>query len=188
MMVWKFCEQEIYSSPPNSSSQQTSSNDFVLLSLMYKNARDTLLHSSVSQFTDLQKTSNSAELHLPMAMVSLQEGPKELLSHTVPLTPRGRRARQEGTAWSESPCHEAGLRRAASIGAATAVRSAVTALVTAMTAPSHLGRAAHAQLQPRATGRPDGTGCMCGQVKGSKDLEEEMVEVIKVIQGENNMA
>lgn len=38
--------------------------------------------------------------------------------------PRGRRARQEGTAWSESPCHEAGLRRAASIGAATAVRSA----------------------------------------------------------------
>lgn len=64
VMVWKFCEQEIYSSPPNSSSQQTSSNDFVLLSLMYKNARDTLLHSSVSQFTDLQKTSNSAELHL----------------------------------------------------------------------------------------------------------------------------
>lgn len=63
MMVWKFCEQEIYSSPPNSSSQHTSSNDFVLLSLMYKNARDTLLHSSVSQFTDLQKTSNSAELH-----------------------------------------------------------------------------------------------------------------------------
>lgn len=53
-----------------------------------------------------------------------------------------------------------------------------------MTAPSHLGRAAHAQLQPRATGRPDGTGCMCGQVKGLKDLEEEMVEVIKVIQGE----
>lgn len=64
VMVWKFCEQEIYSSPPNSSSQHTSSNDFVLLSLMYKNARDTLLHSSVSQFTDLQKTSNSAELHL----------------------------------------------------------------------------------------------------------------------------
>lgn len=29
---------------------------------------------------------------------------------------------------------------------------------------------------------------MCGQVKGSKDVEEEMVEVIKVIQGENNMA
>lgn len=98
MMEWKFCEQEIYSSPPNSSLQHTSSNDFVLLSLMYKNARDTLLHSSVSQFTDLQKTSNSAELHLLMAMVSLQEGPKELLSHTVPLTPRGRRARQEGTA------------------------------------------------------------------------------------------
>ncbi|XP_040532176.1 vegetative cell wall protein gp1-like [Gallus gallus] len=90
--------------------------------------------------------------------------------------PRGRRARQEGTAWSESPCHEAGLRRAASIGAATAVRSAVTALVTAMTAPSRLGRAARAQLQPRATGRPDGTGCMCGQVKGSKDLKKEMVE------------
>lgn len=101
MMVWKFCEQEIYSSPPNSSSQHTSSNDFVLLSLMYKNARDTLLHSSVSQFTDLQKTSNSAELHRG------DEGP-------------GRRGRRE----SESPCHEAGLRRAASIGAATAVRSA----------------------------------------------------------------
>lgn len=55
MMEWMFCEQEIYSSPPNSSLQQTCSNGLVLLSFMYKKARDTLLHPSVSQFTEGRK-------------------------------------------------------------------------------------------------------------------------------------
>lgn len=55
VMEWMFCELEIYSSPLNSSLQQTCSNDLVLLSLMYKKPRDSLLHSSVSQFMDSQR-------------------------------------------------------------------------------------------------------------------------------------
>lgn len=55
VMEWMFCEQEIYSSPPNSSLQQTCSNGLVLLSFMYKKARDTLLHPSDSQFTERRK-------------------------------------------------------------------------------------------------------------------------------------
>lgn len=55
VMEWMFCELEIYSSPLNSSLQQTCSNDLVLLSLMYKKPRDSLLHPSVSQFTDSQR-------------------------------------------------------------------------------------------------------------------------------------
>lgn len=54
VMEWMFCELEICSSPLNSSLQQTCSNYLVLLSLMYKKARDSLLHPSVSQFMDSQ--------------------------------------------------------------------------------------------------------------------------------------
>lgn len=59
MMEWMFCELEIYSSPLNSSLQQTFINDLVLLSLMDKNAGDSLLHPSVSQFMDSQRGSQS---------------------------------------------------------------------------------------------------------------------------------
>lgn len=59
VMEWMFCELEIYSSPLNSSLQQTCINDLVLLSLMDKKARDSLLHPSVSQFMDSQRGSQS---------------------------------------------------------------------------------------------------------------------------------
>lgn len=59
MMEWMFCELEIYSSPLNSSLQQTCINDLVLLSLMDKNAGDSLRHPSVSQFMDSQRQSQS---------------------------------------------------------------------------------------------------------------------------------
>lgn len=54
-MEWMFCELEINSSPLNSSLQQTCTNDLVLLSVMYKKTRDSLLHPSFSQFMDSQK-------------------------------------------------------------------------------------------------------------------------------------
>ena len=59
MMEWMFCELEIYSSPLNSSLQQSCSNDLVLLPLMYKKARISLLYPSVSQFMDSQRAIQS---------------------------------------------------------------------------------------------------------------------------------
>lgn len=59
VMESMFCELEIYSSPLNSSLQQTYINDLVLLSLMYKKVRDSLLHASVSQFMDRRRGSQS---------------------------------------------------------------------------------------------------------------------------------
>lgn len=59
MMEWMFCELEIYSSPLNSSLQQTCINDLVLLSLMDKKAGESLLHPSASLFMDSQRGSQS---------------------------------------------------------------------------------------------------------------------------------
>lgn len=64
MMESTFCELEIESSPPNSSLQQTCSKDLVLLSLMYKWARESSAFFSFTVYEQPKGNSISAELHL----------------------------------------------------------------------------------------------------------------------------
>lgn len=91
-MEWMFCELEINSSPLNSSLQQICTSDLVLISLIYKKARDSLLHPSVSQFMDSQKGIQS-QLNCTLVKKNMRErvneytfAPKQLCSNLLTAT------------------------------------------------------------------------------------------------------
>ncbi|XP_021255412.1 uncharacterized protein LOC110400109 [Numida meleagris] len=82
-----------------------------------------------------------------------------------------------------------GRRRGSVRTGVAALRSAVTALVTAVTPPSHLGGQEAGLLAQSCSPEPQVTPTgqdVCVQEKGVKDQEKEMVVVTSVIQGEKN--